>query len=400
MLSYGIFLSFGVFFEPILSEFGLEKATTSAIVSLCMLIQGFLGVVMGRLTDKLGPRIVLTFCGLLIGIGYLLMSQVSSIWQLYLVNGLILGVGLSGVMVPLMSTLARWFDKKRSMMAGIMLNGVGIGRLIMPPAISLIIEQYGWRMAYLIMGSITLVIIVLAAQFLRRDPSSIKQSDNNANNNYEHILKSGADGYNLKEAFYTRQFWLVLALFFFLGFCRFTVSVHIVPHAIEMGISAIVAANILATIGGVSFVARPLLGIMADRIGNRNAFIIGFIILLIAYLLLVPARMEWILFLIVALIGINMGINSAEAPLVAGLFGLKAHGIIFGVVGLGYTIGASLGPFLAGYIYDIANSYLFAFLLCIAFSISGIIISLLLRPIQQNTQPVKIYDSSMNNSDH
>lgn len=389
MVSLGLFFSFGVFFKPLLLEFGLDRAATSSIVSLCMIMTGLLGIVMGRVNDKLGPRIVLTFCGLLIGIGYLLMSKVSDVWHLYLVYGLLLGVGLSGMMVPLMSTIARWFAKKRSTMTGIVLSGVGTGIFILPPVVSRLVSLYDWRTAYLIMGVITLVVIVLAAQFLRRDPSAIKQPGNIDGNNYEHELTVGTEGLSLKDAFQTRQFWFALVLFFFLGFCRFTITVHIIPHAIEMGLSAISAANVLATIGGASIIARPSIGVLADKIGNRRMFIIGFVLTLLAFVLLIPAKMVWMLFSIAILISVNYGLTAAESPLVAGLFGLKALGIIFGVVGLGYTIGASLGPLLAGYIYDTTDSYTFAFLLCAVLSTIGILISLLLKPVGENASVSK-----------
>ena len=175
LLSFGIYLSFGVFFKPLLFEFGLDRATTSGVVSLNIIMQGLLGIVMGRITDRLGPRIVLTCCGLLTGIAYLLMSMVGAVWQLYLVYGLILGIGLSGMMVPLMSTVARWFVKNRSMMTGIMLTGVGTGMFIIPPIASRLISIYDWRTVYLIMGSIALIVMVLSAQFLKRDPSKTKQ---------------------------------------------------------------------------------------------------------------------------------------------------------------------------------------------------------------------------------
>ena len=344
---------------------------------------------MGRLNDKLGPRIVLTICGLLTGIGYLMMSMVSAVWQLYLVYGLVLGIGLSGMMVPLMSTVARWFAKKRSMMTGIMLNGSGIGTFILPPVASRLVSLYDWRIAYLIIGGITLVITVLAAQFLRRDPSAIKQQSNADDNSNEHELEFGTEGLSLKDAFQTWQFWLVLTLFFLLGFCKLTISVHIIPHAIEVGLTAIAAANVLATIGGASIIARPLVGIIADKIGNRLAFVIGFAFVFLAYMLVIPAQMQWMLFLIAILMSINFGLSAAESPLVAGLFGLKAHGIIFGVMGLGFSVGAALGPILAGYIYDTTDSYTFAFLLCATLSIIGIIVSLVLRPIRNSALPQK-----------
>jgi len=380
--SYGIYLSYGVFFKPLLVEFGLNRATTSGVPSLNIVMQGLLGILMGRITDRFGPRIVLTFCGFLTGLAYVLMSLVGTVWQLYLVYGLILGIGLSGMMVPLMSTVARWFVKNRSMMTGIMLAGVGMGMFIMPPIVSRLISIYDWRTVYLIMGSIALVILVSSAQFLKRDPSKIKQTANSLDTNHKHRLEFWSEGLTFNEAIHTLQFWLAAALFFCLGFCRFQIAVHIVPHAIGLGMLANTAAGILATIGGLSIVTRPLVGNLADKIGNKQVFIIGLMLTSLVFFLLIPANMKWQLYIIAIIFSFNWGLNAAESPLIAWLFGLRSHGTILGITGLCYTIGASVGPLVAGYIFDTTNSYNTAFLICAVVSIIGLILCLLLKPIQ------------------
>ena len=103
------YTAFGVFFKPVLTEFGWTRALTSGAFSLAMIISGLLTIVMGALNDKFGPRVVLTLCGSLLGLGYLLMSQVNAIWQFYLFYGVIIGIGMGGSVIPLLSTVARWF---------------------------------------------------------------------------------------------------------------------------------------------------------------------------------------------------------------------------------------------------------------------------------------------------
>ena len=104
---------------------------------------------MGELNDRFGPRKVMTFCGLSLGLGYLLMSQVSTLGQFYLVYILLVGAGMSGAWVPVLSTVARWFVKRRSMMTGIVTSGVGIGTMVTASVVSWLISSYGWRTAYI-----------------------------------------------------------------------------------------------------------------------------------------------------------------------------------------------------------------------------------------------------------
>lgn len=385
LVSFGTLYAYGVFFTPMLTELNWTRAMTSGAFSLCMLVQGLLAVLTGGITDRLGSRLVMTVCGLLLGLGYLLMSQISVLWQLYLFYGVITGIGMSGAWVPLMSTVARWFTKRRTMMSGIVLSGTGVGTLIVPPVASWLISIYDWRISFIIIGSVVLVIIILAAQFLRRDPAQMGQEPfgEDASESEWQLLKARTAGFSLKEAVCTRQFWIVLGMFFFFGFCMFSITVHIVPHAIGMGIPATSAANILAAMGITVIVGRVALGSVADRIGDRNAFIIGFILMLACLLWLIFASQMWMFYLFAAVFGFaHGGMGASESPLVAGLFGLRSHGLILGAFGLGLTSGAAVGPLLAGYIFDVTGSYHVSFLIFAAAAAFGVILSVILVPIK------------------
>ncbi len=380
---WGTYYAFGVFFKPVLTEFGWTRATISGAFSLSLIMHGLLGIVMGRLTDKLGPRIVMTFCGVLLGLGYLLMSQLGTIWQLYLFYGVIIGTGMGGAWVPLLSTVVRWFTRRRSMMSGIILAGTGIGALVAPPVANWLISTYDWRTSYIILGGLVLVVVVSAAQLLRRDPSQMGQVPYGEDKGDKQGLTSETDGFSFKEAAYTRQFWVISAMFFCFGFALFVIMVHIVPHATELGISAASAATVLATIGGLAIIGRVTLGSAGDRIGNRQVFIIGFILMSAALFWLTPATQMWRLYLFAVVFGFaHGGLGASESPLIARLFGLSSHGVIFGVTSLSFTIGAALGPFLAGYVFDLTGSYQVAFLVSAAIAITGLILALFLTPIK------------------
>jgi MFS family permease len=386
MVMYGVYNSFGVFFEPVLTEFGWTRAMTSGGFSLSWIVQGLLGVIMGRLTDRFGPRVVLTICGFIIGLGYLLMSQISAVWQLYLFYGVIIGAGMGGSFVPIVSTIARWFAKRRSIMTGVVMAGVSIGTLITPPLASRLISAYDWRISYIVVGGVILVVVVLVAQLLRRDPTQVGQRPygEKAVEKQEHVSENYS--LSLREAVRTQQFWLTSGMFFCLGFCVYTMMTHIVLHAIDLGVSAITAANILATIGGLSILGRVVLGSVADRIGNRQAFIIGFILMSASLFWLVPVKEVWGLYLSAVIFGFAFGCATSESPLVAELFGLGSHGLILGVINLvGFTFGAAIGPFIAGYIFDMTNSYQLAFIVCAAVGVAALILTIFLKPIK--TEP-------------
>ena len=380
---WGTYYAFGVFFKPVLTEFGWTRAMTSGAFSLSLIVQGLIGIAMGGLTDRFGPRIVMTLCGFLLGIGYLLLSQLGAVWQLYLFYGVIIGIGMGGSWVPLMSTVARWFAKRRSMMSGIVLTGTGMGALIAPPVAIRLISAYDWRLSYIIMGILVLVVVILAAQLLRRDPTQRGQVPYGEYLGGEQGSKLGAEGFTIREAVYTKQFWLASAMVFCLGIGVFSIMVHIVPHATDLAISATSAASILSVIGMFNIFGRVVLGSAADRIGNRQAFIIGFILMSIAFFWLMLAKEMWMLYLFAAIFGFaHGGMGTSESPLVARLFGLGSHGLILGVNSFIFTIGAAIGPFLTGYIFDVTGSYQMAFLIGAGAGIVGLILTVLLKPIR------------------
>ena len=377
---WGAFYAFGIFFKPILKEFSWTRAMTAGAFSLCSIVQGLLSIAMGGLTDKFGARLVMTLCGLLLGVGYLLMSQLSVIWQLYLFYGVIVGAGMGGSFTPLMSAVARCFMRRRSTMTGIVAAGTGFGALIAPPVVSRLVSSYGWRASYVVVGGIVLGVVVLCAQFIRHDPARMGQVAYGDGGEREKVLRQDIKELSLSEAAYTMQFWIVFGMIFSLGFCVFAIMVHIAPHAAEIGISTASAANILATVGGASILGKVLLGKTADRIGNRQTFIIGFILMLAALFMVLPTKGELMLYLFGVVYGFGFGgCIASESPLVAELFGLSSHGLILGVISFSFLLGGAFGPFLFGLIFDMTGSYRWGFLACGVVSFIGLLLTVILK---------------------
>jgi MFS family permease len=377
---WAVYFAFGVFFKPLLNEFGWTRAMTSGASSLASIMTGLLTIAMGELTDRFGPRVVMSFCGLLLGLGFILMSQISTVSHFYLFYGILVGIGMSGSFIPLMSTIARWFIKRRGIMTGIVAAGTGVGALIGPPVASRLIPIYGWRVSYVILGSIVLAGIVLFAQVLKRDPIRVGQVPYGESQVEQKQLNLSSHGLSLKEAVYTPQFWLFFVTGFCYGYCVFAIMVHMTPHAIELGISPIRAASFLATIGGLGILGKVILGRVGDIFEVRQTLIFGFILMSAALIWLVPAKTQWMLFSIAGIFGFAYGgCTVSHSPLIAKLFGLKSHGLIFGVFGVSVMIGGAMGPLLTGYLFDVTNSYQMAFLLCAIISFAGIIFAAFLK---------------------
>jgi MFS family permease len=379
-IGIGSFISFGVFFKPLLAEFGWSRAVVSGASSVTFLFSGILGIFVGSLNDRFGPRVLMSVTGGLFGLGYLLMSQVSTLWQLYFFLGVVIGMGTSSIDVIPLTTTARWFVSKRGMMTGMVKVGTGAGQLTIPLMAGLLISAYGWRTAYISMGALVLVLLVSISQLLRRDPSQMGLPPDGTEE--ATATETGQTiGLRLREAMGTRQFWIICLVNLTVIYCLLTVMMHIVPHAIDIGFSPIKAAGILSTIGGVSMVGRLVIGIAIDRIGNKRSMTICFLILIASLLWLQAASELWMLYLFAAIYGLaHGGFFTVISPIVAELFGIGSHGVLFGVVGFSGTVGGAIGPFLAGHIFDITSSYQLVFFILIGVSIAGLILISLLKP--------------------
>ncbi len=379
LLIYGMQYSFGIFFKPILQEFGWTRAMTAGAYSLSWLVMGFGSVLMGGLNDKFGPRIVMSICGGIAGIGFMLMSRISTVWQLYVVYGIIIGTGIS-VWVPLMSIIARWFVKRRTTMSGIVGAGIGIGTLIGAPVANSLISAFDWRSSYIILGGVLLVAIVGSAQLLRGEPKQMRQTAYGATAVSEEGHSQIEKSLSLSEAVNTRQFWLIVSMFFCFGISFQSIVAHLVPHITDLGITATSAATSMAAIGGVSIVSKVVLGGLGDRIGNRNTLIIAFGLMVLALVWLYFSRETWQFYLFAVIFGFGYGGHIAQhSPLIGEIFGLVSHGLIFSTIGIGMSAGAAIGPVMTGFIFDVTGSYLAAFVITSIFSAIGLLLTVFLK---------------------
>jgi MFS family permease len=386
---FGVHYAFGVFLKPMLTEFGWSRAITSGAFSLSWLMQGVSAIVMGKLNDRYGPRVVLTICGILVSSGFLMTTQINARWQLYLFYGGFIGSGTGGVYVPLVSTIARWFTSRRNTMTGLAVSGIGFGTFLFSPVANYLISVYNWRTSYTILGITLMVIILVATQFLRRDPEKMGQLPYESQESIE-IKQDDERVYSLKEAVMTREFRLVFAMFFCFGFCFSSIIVHIAPHATDIGKSTATAAGLVATIGIASIAGKVLFGRIGDRIGNKSIYMICFSMMVFSLLWLTPTRQALFLYLFAVVFGLAYGGNAtSQSPLVATLFGLQSHGIIMGTVNNGFTVGATLGPFVSGALFDKMGDYEAAFLINAFLSFMGLMLSILLKPKKALSVPVE-----------
>ncbi len=384
----GAMFTYGVFFKEFQAEFGWSRAMISGASSLGFLIMGAFGILAGRLNDKIGPRVIIMVSGTSLGLGYLFMSRLQTPLQLYLLYGLLAGIGFCTHDVITLSTVARWFVKRRGMITGIVKVGTGLGQLVVPLIATAFIVKYGWRTSYVILGAVVLVTLVAVAQIMRRDPQEMGLLPDGGSNGLGCEENGTAEqGVSLRAAARTRQFWTMCVAQFSIFFCLLTMIVHIVPHGSDLGLPAGTAAGVLSTIGGVSMLGRIVMGVTNDRIGGKRSLIVCFMVLLSGLLWLLVAKEAWMLFLFAVIYGFaHGGFFTVVSPTVAELFDTGSHGVLFGIILFCGTIGGAIGPLLGGFIFDLTGSYQTLFFILTGVTVIGFVLIIMLRPLQGGDQ--------------
>ncbi len=380
LIMAGIHFTFGSFFKPVSAEFGWSRAAISGAFTLYSICHGALFIITGRLSDRFGPKPMLIASGVFFGLGFFLLSRISAIWQLYLFYGGFIAIGMSGGFVPLMSTVARWFDKRRGLMSGLVLAGGGLGQAVFPPLTTWLISDFDWREAYVIFGVGVLVLIIVLALFMKRDPGQIGQLPYGSATPNSGKSPKVRDGVSLRQAASTRPFWQYVIAIIFAQFGLGMMVVHAMPHGIDLGMKPEAAATVVTTFAGVGVMARVVFGGFTDRIGGKRVMALSCVVLGATLLVMSFVRSIPIFYAVAAVFGAGFGaFVSSMSPLAAQLFGLKHHGVIFGVATFGATIGGGLGPLMAGAIFDSVGSYAAAFVITGTLSLLAFVSVLFLK---------------------
>lgn len=365
--------TFGVFFKPIQTEFGWSRAVTAVAFLVAGLTQSALSPVTGILSDRYGPRLVITGIAIIASTGYLLASQVQSQWQLY--GYFVLMASGMTFWVPLQTMVSRWFTRRRGLVLGLTGIGGGLGQAVWPPLAQLLIDNFGWRRAYIIMGAILALVVISAAQILRGTPKEVglrpygeADIDRDRDGNRQKVVNipAVAPAFNLQQALHTKAFWMILVGISTGSFTLQMTWIHLVPYVTDpgIGLSAVVGATLLSTIGWSNMAGKVILGNLSDRIGSHATLALCYGCAGLSMIWLIFARELWGLYLFAAVLGFFYGgWIPMQAAFAGSIFGLSSMGAILGALQMGTSIAGPTGAIVAGYIYDVTGSYYIAFLI-------------------------------------
>lgn len=359
-VTYGVstpLAAYGVFLPVFAETFAWSRGAISTALSLNLLLGGIAGFGIGALADRHGPRVMLVVTVILAGSAFALVSLVGSLWQLYLLVGVLGGVGMSSFYLLSTTTVTRWFDEHRGLALALVLVGFNLGYITAGPLSAWLITKLGWRAAYATLGSLSGLVTMVAALTVRLPGARETREPRTPDRRIE-----PAAGLTLGEALVDTRQWYLNVSWLLLGGLSLMVSVHIVPFAHDQGISLAGASLALTAYGIGAVCGRVASGVVSDRLGTFTTIRLSYALQLAALLVLLGLSSRGAL--LGSLVALGVGFAAADTMLakaVPDVFGTRALGAILGVLNLGWRCGAAIGPAAAGFLYDLTGSYAIPF---------------------------------------
>jgi MFS transporter, OFA family, oxalate/formate antiporter len=383
-LSLGAFYGWSLYVPALEKTLSITRTQSSNIFSIAVVIFAITFLIAGRLQDKKGPYIVAVVGSLLFGLGFLLTSRATSLMQMYLAYGVVVGMGTGFGYVPPIGVISKWFPDRRGLVVGIAVGAFGAGSALLGPFLPVWITDYGWQTVLMWQGIVYLAATLLAAQFLKNPPPGYMPPG------WTPIQHAGgtSNDYTPSEMLRTSQFYRLLIGYAFGISAGLLVISQLLPFAMQSisGMSAALAGTAVAVAALGNTAGRIFSGWLSDSVGRIKT--ISMMVLLSAITLPLLGRIDslllfWpLIFVIYYCYGTQL---SLYATTTADFFGAKNVGANYGFVFLAFGVAGVVGPRLGGVLFDQFKSYTRAFDIASGLLVIALVIIATLKPPRKIT---------------
>jgi MFS family permease len=386
-LGMGALFSLSVFLKPMQASMGWSRTQISTVALLNWIAVGVGSFVWGALSDRWGTRAVAVAGGLLLGLGLVVSSQVTTLRQFCLTFGFGVGLAVGAFYAPLTATATKWFVTNRGLAVAVVSAGSGLGMFVVAPLSRWLISLFDWRLAMVLLGDLVWLVIVPMALLVRNAPA---EGGPTAASESGLALGTGAvtaagripePNVSLQEIGRSPQFWLLGLTHFICCTAHSGPIFHMVAHAMDQGIGKMVAATVFGLSGLASIAGRIGSGMIADRLGAKRTLLSFLTLQAVVILLYLFAGDATGFYLLAVVFGIGYGgVMPVYALLTRECFGARAMGGAYGGIFMLQAIGMGIGAFGGGWFYDRLGTYTWLFMTSSAIGLAAILLALTLRP--------------------
>ncbi|MBM2824820.1 MAG: hypothetical protein HW402_484 [Dehalococcoidales bacterium] len=385
-LSYVEHLSsvLGLFVKPLQHEFGWSRSALAAVQTIARLVEALVAPLVGPVIDRYGPRVLMPIGAIIVGVAMLGVTQISAIWQFYLLRGIIVALGFT-FMGALVTNVAinNWFIRRRGRALAIAHVGVFVSSIIFIPLTVFVIAASGWRVMFVIFAVVTwLVVLIPSALLMRRRPEDMGLSPDGIDSGTiqavahpeqasHHGQSSTAEPvWSRREILTTGSFWLLVACFGIDSLALQGINMSLAPYIQDLGYENATLTAVLTFRAVITVVMLPLMGFLAEYANRLYVRVTPFAIQSVAAFLFLFAGGPLFLWVAVAVYSLgSAGLMVTQEVLWANYFGRFSLG---SVRSLAFLIGSGFGaagPVAMNAVFDITGSYRPAFI-----AIAGLVI--------------------------
>jgi len=384
-LALGILYTWSVISKGIPAEWNWTESDKSLPYGVACLVFSLIMVPAGRLQDKLGPRLVATVGGILVGVGMIFASTTTSPMAFMVGFGILAGAGIGFGYASATPPAVKWFPAaKTGMIAGIVVSGFGLASVYAAPLAKWLNATYGTQRMVLVLGILFLFVVVVLAQWLKAPPAGYVPAGTPspaaaASNNKK-------EDFTPKEMLCTVQFYLL----WFMYACGAGAGLMVIAKLaaiakqqadIELGF---ILVAVLALGNGAG---RIIAGMLSDKIGRKATMFLCFVSQAVLILLLSRASQgnalaaAPVLALISALVGANYGANLSLFPSITkDFYGLKNFGMNYGLVFTAWGVGGFMLAKLAGRMYDLHQTFAYAYYGAVVLLVLAAVVTFVVKP--------------------
>lgn len=365
----GSLFSISVFLKPLSAEFGWPRGDTAFAYTSAAVLNGLSGVLMGSLADRYSARPIVLFGGVMLGGSLVLAGHITSLWQLYVIYGPMMGaMGLGTFIAPLVANIGFWLEKNRGLAIGTVIAGQSLGGAVVPVIARHLISTVGWREAYITLGIATWLIVLPLGLLIREAPGAAEtKAASRLASRERGAPKSGVD---------SRKLTFVLCVAILLCCVAMVVPVvHLVALITDHGISAKTAANIFGVMMVFSMISRVGVGKLADMIGGIRALLVCSATQTMFIFWFTQMYSPPGFYVIAVLFGIGYGgVIPAYAIIVREQLPVHGVGGAVGLVFLFGNVGMGGGGYLGGLLYDLSGSYTLSYAVGTAAGVANLLV--------------------------
>ncbi|AKO94875.1 L-lactate MFS transporter [Priestia filamentosa] len=368
-MGLGTIYTWSLFNQPLVDHFGWQLNSVAITFSITSFALAFSTLFAGKLQDRWGIRRLIATAGIVLGAGLIISSQVSSLWMLYILAGVVVGFADGTAYITSLSNLIKWFPERKGLTSGISVGAYGTGSLLFKYINGSLIQHVGVSYTFLYWG-IIVMIMVIGGSFLIREAQVTSQSP--AVNGVQ------AKDYTVKEMLKTKEAYLLFIMFF----TACMSGLYLIGVVKDIGVSlagldVATAANAVALVAIFNTIGRIILGALSDKVGRLKVVAGALLVTAVAVSALSFLELNYGLFFVcVAGIAFCFGGNITIFPaIVADFFGLKNQSKNYGIIYQGFGIGALSGSFIAAALGSFVSTFTFIAVL----SIISVVIALFIK---------------------